>query len=85
MTSKKQKIITMADALLSADAFMRSSAQICSRTRAIEAALNAMEPPLDDVHEGILRLIAEFAKPYGKSRGGPRIETQTIPMCCVRF
>lgn len=36
--------------------------------RAIDAALQAMNPPIE-VHEGILTLIAKYAKPYGKWTG----------------
>lgn len=41
--------------------------------RALETALEAMDPPLEyDVHGGILQLIAEFAEPFGKWQWQPR-------------
>lgn len=50
--------------------------RVVVRTRAIEAALDAMDPTLE-VFTGILRLIAEFAEPHGEhhARGKPRVES----------
>lgn len=56
---KKHKVAT-----IPAREAMITSADQC--TRALEEALEAMEPPLNDnVHGGILRLIAEFM-PWSK-------------------
>lgn len=38
------------------------------RVRAIDNALGAMDPPLE-VFGGVLKLIAEFAAPYGEFQG----------------
>lgn len=57
MATKKQKIYAIPDVPPSVD----------ECTRAIEAALDTMDPPIDDnVHGGILRLIAKFAQPHRK-------------------
>lgn len=57
MATKRQKVTMPADVLNNADE--------CAR--AIEAALEAMDPPIgDNIHAGILRLIAEFAEPHGE-------------------
>lgn len=55
-TTKEQKVAIP-------DVF--NSIQDCAR--AIEAALEAMDPPIgDDIHTGVLQLIAEFALPHGE-------------------
>lgn len=63
MTTKKQgKVeIPRGDVLTSVD----------ERTRAIERTLETMVPPIDDVHGGILRLIAEFAEEYCNASDSP--------------
>lgn len=47
----------MSDAIRDAD--------VCAQV--IESALAVMDPPLE-VFEGVLKLIAEYAQPYGESR-----------------
>lgn len=59
MTTAKQETVVIPDAFISPDE--------CARY--IEAALEALDPPLD-VFGGILILIAEFAQPHGELPGG---------------
>lgn len=57
--------------------YVISSADEC--TRALERALEAMNPPFDDdVHEGIISLIANFV-PYGELRN----RSEQRPKCAL--
>lgn len=80
MATKKQKVSVGAVP----DVF--TSADECAQ--AIETALAAMDPPIE-VYEGIIKLIAELARPYGElytlglSSSEERLTTQRrFPFLC---
>lgn len=90
MASKKQ---TLAKQSTASNASSSRDQRLRKRTHAIERSLEAMSPPIDDVYEGILKLIAEFAEHYGKNLhrcdGGRApitlvIMRSLLRQCCAR-